>query len=218
MKRLETMFLIIGAQAFVTLLLSFTNESELMEKIAGGICILLFGVGCTVVYRQIYKNPYMDCYKLIKAFRVQRHDFLNHLQIIYTMIQLKKYERVLDYINSIKKNDEALSKIYTLKDPELICSLLEVVSLIRQKEIDVLVDITEDFSIQKMSRIASDLTQMVERLVSKLDEVEGQKQIKIVLNNSRIELGSESLHEKIMLHSKPVIGSHIYNFKKRESF
>ncbi|RKL61900.1 hypothetical protein DXT63_14470 [Thermoanaerobacteraceae bacterium SP2] len=209
LKRPGSIILIMGVQALVTILLSTIDESELMERIAGGLCILLFGAGCMIVYNQMYKNPNMKWYRLLKAFRIQRHDFHNHLQIIYTMIQLKKYDRVLNYINNIKKNDEALSRIYTLKDPELICSLLEVVNLLRQYEIDVLVEITDDFGARRM--VTANLTQMAERFIPKLNGVEGQKQVKIILNKSRIELCSESLHEKIISCSKsiPVTGSYI---------
>lgn len=38
---------------------------------------------------------------LLDVLRVQRHDFLNHLQVISGLIQLKKYERAGEYIRQV---------------------------------------------------------------------------------------------------------------------
>ena len=38
---------------------------------------------------------------LVDVLRVQRHDFLNHLQVISGFIQLKKYDRAGDYIKQV---------------------------------------------------------------------------------------------------------------------
>lgn len=47
------------------------------------------------------------------ALRRQRHDFINHLQVIYALAQLGKTQRVLDYIDELAK------------DPGLISNALE---------------------------------------------------------------------------------------------
>ncbi len=38
------------------------------------------------------------------ALRRQRHDFLNHLQVIYALVQLGKTQRALDYIDELAKD------------------------------------------------------------------------------------------------------------------
>lgn len=38
---------------------------------------------------------------LLEALRVQRHDFLNHLQVISGLLQLKKYDRAQEYIKQV---------------------------------------------------------------------------------------------------------------------
>jgi hypothetical protein len=43
-----------------------------------------------------------------ELLRKQRHDFLNHLQVIYGLLQLSKMERALEYIDGMLKGREGL--------------------------------------------------------------------------------------------------------------
>ena len=43
------------------------------------------------------------------ALRRQRHDFINHLQVIYALAQLGKTQRVLDYIDELAKDPGLIS-------------------------------------------------------------------------------------------------------------
>lgn len=46
--------------------------------------------------------------EILLLLRVQRHDFINHLQVIHTMIQLGKNSKALDYIEDLSKNPSTL--------------------------------------------------------------------------------------------------------------
>ncbi len=61
---------------------------------------------------------------LLEVFQVQRHDFLNHLQVISGLLQLNKGERVRDYIQQVSKEYEMLSRITRIKSPEIKAVLL----------------------------------------------------------------------------------------------
>lgn len=49
------------------------------------------------------------CSELVKLLRVQRHDFINHLQVIHAMLQLGRTEKALAYIESLAKDDSLIS-------------------------------------------------------------------------------------------------------------
>lgn len=53
------------------------------------------------------------CEEIIRLLRIQRHDFINHLQVIHAMIQLGRTEKALTYIEDLSK------------DPSLIYETLE---------------------------------------------------------------------------------------------
>ena len=46
--------------------------------------------------------------EITKLLRIQRHDFVNHLQVIHTMIQLDKSDLALNYIMELSRNPDAL--------------------------------------------------------------------------------------------------------------
>lgn len=66
----------------------------------------------------------MEVKGLLEVIQVQRHDFLNHLQVISGLLQLNKGERVRDYIQQVSKEYERLSRITRIKSPEVKALLL----------------------------------------------------------------------------------------------
>lgn len=44
------------------------------------------------------------CDELVKLLRGQRHDFLNHLQIVHAMLQLGRREKAMTYIENLAKD------------------------------------------------------------------------------------------------------------------
>jgi len=194
LKKRESIAAIMGAQAMVVILLATVNQPGPAEKIVLGISILLFIAGCVIVYN-MHKNPESIWSKLLKAYRMQKHDFHNHLQIIYSMIQLKKYDEVLNYINKIKKNDEVLSRICNMDDPWIICGLLEVVYLFRKFEIDVILDVADKKNLRRVSE--ADLVKMANSLIPKLKEVGSPKQVRIILGAYGVEMRPDSIDDDI---------------------
>lgn len=49
------------------------------------------------------------CPEITRLLRVQRHDFINHIQVIHALLQLGKTEKALRYLEDISKNPEMLS-------------------------------------------------------------------------------------------------------------
>ena len=47
--------------------------------------------------------------EVLLALRRQRHDFVNHLQVIHGLLQLGKVQRVLDYIDELAKDPRMIS-------------------------------------------------------------------------------------------------------------
>lgn len=51
------------------------------------------------------------CDEVIRLLRVQRHDFINHLQVIHGLLQLGRTERAVIYIEELAKNPDLISKL-----------------------------------------------------------------------------------------------------------
>ena len=51
----------------------------------------------------------------VELLRIQRHDFINHLQVIHALLQLGRTEKALKYIEDLAKDASLLSdtlKVY----------------------------------------------------------------------------------------------------------
>lgn len=66
----------------------------------------------------------MNTTTFLEVMSIQRHDFLNHLQVITGLIQLNKGDRVKEYIRQVSVEMERLSKVAHLAVPEVAAVLL----------------------------------------------------------------------------------------------
>ncbi|CUH97460.1 hypothetical protein P22_3590 [Propionispora sp. 2/2-37] len=49
------------------------------------------------------------CEELVRLLRIQRHDFINHIQVIHAMLQLGRSEKAIQYIEDLAKDPSLLS-------------------------------------------------------------------------------------------------------------
>ncbi|MDD4334936.1 MAG: Spo0B domain-containing protein [Desulfotomaculaceae bacterium] len=66
----------------------------------------------------------MDLQKILEVVRVQRHDFLNHLQVVSGFLQLNKPDRIREYIEQIIDDMRVVSQTARLGIPEATAALL----------------------------------------------------------------------------------------------
>ncbi|AEG59309.1 signal transduction histidine kinase regulating citrate/malate metabolism [Desulforamulus ruminis DSM 2154] len=81
---------------------------------------------------------------LLEVIQVQRHDFLNHLQVISGLLQLNKGERVRDYIKQVCVEYEKLSRITRLKSTEVKAVLLIACNEAAKYQVELVFDIDTD--------------------------------------------------------------------------
>ncbi|MBP2639713.1 MAG: hypothetical protein H6Q66_664 [Firmicutes bacterium] len=61
------------------------------------------------------------CSQLIRLLRLQRHDFINHLQVIHALVQLGRGEKALQYIEETSKKMELLDESLFRHKPQTGC-------------------------------------------------------------------------------------------------
>lgn len=74
--------------------------------------------------KQFRKAGVIELKDLLELLRVQRHNFLNHLQVISGLLQLKKYDRVTDYIAQIGNEYNQATLVGRLEVPEIVTAIL----------------------------------------------------------------------------------------------
>lgn len=66
----------------------------------------------------------MKLEKILRIIQTQRHDFLNHLQVISGLLQLNKTDRALEYIKQVNMEIAQFSKTARVNIPEVTAVLL----------------------------------------------------------------------------------------------
>lgn len=73
-------------------------------------------------YDQFITSDTQVCQELIRLLRVQRHDFINHMQVIHAMLQLGKLEKAKEYIENLAKNPSLLTDALQVHIQQSKCS------------------------------------------------------------------------------------------------
>jgi len=61
---------------------------------------------------------------MIEVLRVQRHDFMNHLQVILGLLQLQKYDRAGQYIKEVAADMDRAGALARLGAPGVVSAVL----------------------------------------------------------------------------------------------
>ena len=57
--------------------------------------------------------------ELNRALRAQRHDFLNHLQVVYSLIEMEEYQEAGDYIEKVYGDMQSVSRAMRTDSPAI---------------------------------------------------------------------------------------------------
>ncbi|ACV64044.1 signal transduction histidine kinase regulating citrate/malate metabolism [Desulfofarcimen acetoxidans DSM 771] len=79
----------------------------------------------------------MQIKDLLKVIQAQRHDFLNHLQVISGLVQLGKIDRVNEYIGEVCMNMGLMSLVNRIKIPEISAALMIGHNLAFEQQVQV---------------------------------------------------------------------------------
>ncbi len=90
------------------------------------------------------ENNYIEKY-VIEQMRLQRHDFMNYLQVIYGYIQINKPAEAINYIKNINKYMIALSKIFNLECDTLGMFFQEFISKCNKFYIEIEIDLRIEY-------------------------------------------------------------------------
>ncbi|MFO7152269.1 MAG: Spo0B domain-containing protein [Bacillota bacterium] len=94
--------------------------------------------------------PKKEWDRIFLGWKLQRHEFNNHLQVISAMIQLGKADMVLNYIEDVKKRNELFSVVCSLEDPHIMGEVLNLIILLKEKGYDIFIKVPSDFDPKKV--------------------------------------------------------------------
>ena len=95
---------------------------------------------------EVHNEHLKNTNDLLITFQGQRHDFLNHIQVIYSYAKLGKHDLLVNYVNNIFFEVNELSKL-KVPNNDTLSALLQTKSVILEaNNIELKVNITGDIS------------------------------------------------------------------------
>lgn len=86
--------------------------------------------------------------QLNNILRAQRHDFLNHLQVVFSLIELNEYDEASNYIETVYKDIKKVNK--SLKTANTAINALLQAKLLDCENKDILVDLNVDTRLERL--------------------------------------------------------------------
>lgn len=131
--------------------------------------------------------------ELLEVLRVQRHNFLNHLQVISGLVQLKKYNRVSEYIMNIGDEYNQASQVGRIEAPEIVTAIL-IEELAAGKQgifIDKQINTCMDKGIASVSDIADILREILGNACCLIADSNYERTVKLKIDENENQYNFE---------------------------
>lgn len=142
---------------FITLFIYYKNKNSYMIEGNFIIYVIAISIGINsiitgiIFYNLLFKKGsanLIDTIKYLEAFnktlRAQRHDYLNHIQVIYSLMELEEYDEARNYIEPVYKDIVRVSKALKTSKPAVNALLQAKLQVAEKNEIDMELEIKSD--------------------------------------------------------------------------
>lgn len=147
------------------------------------LCIILL-IMYTWKMKQHYislRESYENLEKLNSNLRAQRHDYLNHLQVVYGLMEMEEYEELKNYLQPVYKDMLKTGKALRTSKPAINALLKAKMDEAENKGIDVYIEVksnlqnlhVEDWELCKV------LSNLLDNAMTALAQKNGEKKIEL---------------------------------------
>lgn len=191
-KKLVTTLLTINVLQFLASLAIFIkvgvstlNEINLYIYLSLGLMlfsslITIFGLYFASRYRN---DNLMESIKNLEDFntklRTQRHDYLNHFQVIYGLMDLEEYEEAKKYIEPVFKDILKVSKALKTAQPAINALLQAKIEAAEKKNIDLYLEIRSELKNIPIEpwNLCKVIANLIDNSITALSECDKEKKI-----------------------------------------
>lgn len=170
-------------------------EKLLIFSLAVTMILLICFIGLYVLYKKL-KTSYtkvLESYELLNQLnselRRQRHDYLNHCQIIYGMVELEEYEELKEYVEPMYQDLMKTGKALKTSIPALNALLRAKMAEAEQRKIDFYVEVKSDLSKLMIEswELCKILSNLIDNGMTALEEKEGNRILRVDITETKEE-------------------------------
>ncbi len=120
---------------------------------------------------------------LNKTLRAQRHDFMNHLQVVYGLIELEEFSDTKGYIENVYNDIQRVSRVMRTSNPALNALLQAKVLAGEKRGIETRLNINSQFNQLKIPawELCRIIGNVIDNAIYALENISGDKYIQIDL-------------------------------------
>lgn len=163
----------------------------LSVMIALAVCMMMLLkmlIRLKINYDGLMEN-YRHLEELNSTLRAQRHDYLNHLQVVYGMMELNEYEELHNYLEPVYKDMLKTGKALKTSKPAINALLKAKMGEAEGKDIDVYVEVKSDLKDLRVAdwEICKVLSNLIDNAMTALEEQSDVKKIEIDITETKEE-------------------------------
>lgn len=157
--------------------------------------MMLFSTLVTILglyFASRYKNINLEesirnLEELNTTLRSQRHDYLNHIQVIYGLLELDEYGEAKKYLNPVFKDIMKLSKALKTAQPAVNALLQSKLQMAEKHNIDFYLEVRSDLKNITMEpwNLCKILSNILDNGVSALAEVSYEKRLQLEIGEDQ---------------------------------
>lgn len=134
-------------------------------------------------------ESYRNLEELNSTLRGQRHDYLNHLQVVYGMMELNEYEDLHNYLEPVYKDMLKTGKALKTSKPAINALLKAKMGEAERKDIDVYVEVKSDLKELRVAdwEICKVLSNLIDNAMTALEGQSNGKKIEIDIIETKEE-------------------------------
>ena len=161
----------------------------LIAVIVLAICILIILIPYDKLRKQYQalQISYHNLEKLNSELRTQRHDYLNHLQVVYGLLELKEYEELYSYLSPVYKNIQKTGKALKTSKPAINALLKAKMDEAESRNIDFYIEVKTDLKNLKVEdwELCKVISNLIDNAITALENKEINKKIWIDMTEDR---------------------------------
>ena len=172
----------------IVILIAKTNVDWTLIVLAILSVMMFNGMLTAVSFNGIHrmKNTYLiesmrNLEQLNTTLRAQRHDYLNHIQVVYGLIELEEFEEAKKYIKPVFEEMSKVSLAMKTAQPAINALLQAKMQIAEKKKIEMILAICTDLKQINIEpwELCKVLANIIDNAMTALDGVEGKKKIHI---------------------------------------
>lgn len=160
------------------------------------LCLLVAGILmlCIIIillqYRKLKNSydalseSYQNLEKLNRVLRMQRHDFLNHLQVVYGMMELEEYEELKKYLDPLYQDLQKTGKAIKTAKPGVNALMYAKSGEAKKNKVEMYLEVKSDLKELSIPdwEICKVLSNIIDNAITALLGQEEEKERKLWIN------------------------------------